>query len=298
LQQPFCTAFKNFIFFYILLSLVQFFIYITSLTLRSTEQSTKMGFLGKKTKEGASDKSAMEPRKYNYEQFLATGGQQPSPAAVNTASMYSQRTASSAIRQAELESSKKGSFSVSSNKRRRKSKMCSPGRIYMHLLTALQIAVAVGVIVVVATGLSKTEEIPVAEGQPPVSTSVCLATTRSANLCTYAYWAAGISILVSLLISVMNMCCPRRKNAFCLSIEALLALAGALWWTAAGISEVIFGQEADDANLAGGTYRTVLWILCFVDAALFALSFFTSAIGCCAACCGMVDDDFEDEGQP
>lgn len=244
-----------------------------------------MGLLSK-NKDAASDKST-EARKYNYQQFLSQGGQQPSPAAVNTASMYSQRSASSAARQAELESSK---HAVSTPSRKR-SKRCAPARVYMHVLTALQIAVAVGVIVVVATGLSVTQEVPVAEGQPPASTSVCLATTRSANLCNYAYWAAGISILVSLMISVMNLCCPRRRNACCLSIESLLALLGALWWTAAGIAEVILGNEANNENLSGETYRTVLWILCFVDAALFALSFFTSAVGCCAACCGMVDDD-------
>ncbi len=260
--------------------------------------SINMGFFGKNSKEEAKGKSFSEPRKYNYQQFLADGAQQPSPAAVNTAAMYSQRTASNALRQAELESSKsKKSLSIQTPSRRRRSRRCSPGRVYMHCLTVLQIAVAVGVIVVVAVGLNKTQEIPVAEGQPLQSTSVCLATTRSANLCLYAYWAAGISILVSLLISVMNLCCPGRRHACCLSIEALLALLGAMWWTAAGITEVVLGNEADSANLSGGTYRTVLWILCFVDAGLFALSFFSSAVGCCAACCGMVDDD-DDEGLP
>jgi hypothetical protein len=99
------------------------------------------------------------------------------------------------------------------------------------------------------------------------------------------------------MIAIMNMCCPGRRHVFCLSIEALLALVGFCWWVAAGISEVVLGKEADNANLSGGTYRSVLWILCFVNAGLFALSFFTSAVGCCAACCGMVDD-FEDDGQP
>ena len=172
-----------------------------------------MGLLSK-NKDAASDKST-EARKYNYQQFLSQGGQQPSPAAVNTASMYSQRSANSAARQAELESSKQ----VVSTSRKRSTR-CAPTRVYMHVLVALQISVAVGVIVVVATGLSVTQEVPVAEGQPPASTSVCLATTRSANLCNYAYWAAGISILVSLMISVMNLCCPRRRNACCLSIES------------------------------------------------------------------------------
>jgi hypothetical protein len=251
-----------------------------------------MGFLGKKSKEQVAE----APHKYNYQQFLVDGAQQPNPAAVNTAAMYSQRTASSALRQSELESSKKTlRISTSSAPRRRRSKMCSPGRIYMHCLTALQIAVAVGVAIVVSVSLSKTEDVPVAEGQPPIPQSVCLASTRSANLCVYAYWAAGISILLSLLISIMNLCCPERRHACCLSIEALVALLGACFWLAAAISEVILGKEADDANLDGGTYRTVLWILCFVNAGLFMLSFFTSAAGCCAAACGIVDDD---EGMP
>jgi len=210
--------------------------------------------------------------------------------------MYSDRTASSALRISQLESSKSAAARGSPSSKK-KSKRCSPGRIWMYILTALQIAAAVGVIIVVAVGLNKTEDVPVAEGQPPVSTSVCLATTRSANLCMYAYWAAGISILVSLMIALMNMCCPRRRHACCLSIEALLALLGFCWWAAAGITEIVLGSEADDANLAGGTYRTALWVLCFINAGLFAFSFFTSAVGCCAACCGVVDD-FEDDGQP
>lgn len=246
-----------------------------------------MGLLRKLSEKGKAETPPTPIKKYNYAQFLANDGQ-PSTAAVNTAAMYSQRAATSAALQAQVESSKRP---LGPPSRRQSRRMCAPGRIWMHMLTMFQIAVAVGVIAVVAASLEIQEEVEGIEGQPPTTVSVCLATTRSVNICSYAYWASGASIALSLLISVMNLCCPGRKHAFCLSLEALCALIGAAWWTASAITTIIFAKEADNAGLEGGTSRMVLWILCWVNAGLFGLSFLTSAAGCCGAWCALVDED-------
>ena len=76
-------------------------------------------------------------------------------------------------------------------------------------------------------------------------------------------------------------------------MEALFSLFGAAWWTASAITNMVLTNEANNAQLEGSTGRMVLWILCWANAGLFGLSFLTSAVGCCAACCGMVDDDLD-----
>lgn len=189
-----------------------------------------MGFLKSESK----GKAPVEaPPKYSYAQFLATGGA-PSAAAANTAAHYSGKAAASASMQAQLESrkpsSRRGDFGP------RKSRRCGPGRVWMHILTVLQIAVAIGLIALVASCLNRQTEVAVAEGQPPQTVSVCYATTRSVDICWYSYWAAAASIAVSVTISMLNFCCPRRTIVICLSVEALLGFIGAAWWTGSAIA--------------------------------------------------------------
>lgn len=240
-----------------------------------------------RSSEGKGKAAPEPPPKYSYAQFLATGGT-PSPAALSAAANYSTKAASSAALQAQIESSR-----FRQQKEVRRKRRCAPGRVWMHVLTVLQIAVAIGVIGVVAGCLNKQTEVTVADGSPPAQMSVCYATTRSVDICWYSYWAAACSIAVSLTISLFNICCPRRKVAFCLSIETVLGLVGAAWWCGSAIAELVLANEANAANLPYSTCRTVSWILCWVNAGLFTLSFLTSAAGCCAACCGFNDDDYD-----
>jgi hypothetical protein len=262
-------------------------------------------------------------KKYNYAQFLEQG--KPNPAVVQAAAGYSSRAATSAALQVELESNKK--------KRTRPSRV-SGCAFWMHLLSLAQIAVAVGVIAVVAACLDR-EQAPPAGTAPAtaqgaalqVTYTVCYATTRATNTCFYSYWASAISIAVSVLISSMQVCCPRRQRAACLSLEALLGGLGAAWWLAAGVTgapssrsgrssepalqranrrlftrhtphawgaDLIFSNEANGAGLPYSGCRTATWALCFANAALFALSFISSAASCCAARGGNADDDDDD----
>ena len=179
-------------------------------------------------------------KKYNYAQFLAGEGA-PSSAAVNTAAQYSGKAASSAALQVELESSKKARRGATLPQVAR-SRVCSPARVWMHMLTILQVLIAGAIIGVIAGCLNKQQAVPPAVGAAnanaslPASYSVCYATTRSVNICWYSYWAAALSMGVSLAISAFNVCCPRRRHAFCLSFEALLGLVGCAWWIGSAVT--------------------------------------------------------------
>jgi len=250
-----------------------------------------MGFLGKSAKGKAPEEPPI--KKYSYKQFIEGGGS-PSPAAVNTAAQYSTKAASSAALQVELESSKRRSnVSGSSSRRSNRGRLCSAGRVWMHVLTVLQLITAAGVIGVVAGCLNRSQEAPSGSTGEPASYSVCYATTRSVNICFYSYWAAAASMVLSITISTMNICCPGRRSGLCLSFEAILGLLGAAWWTAAAVTDLIFSNEANSAGLPYTTCRTVTWILCWANAGLFALSFISSWCSCCAACVGGSDDDLD-----
>lgn len=185
-----------------------------------------MGFFSKK--DDAAKVDAKSPVHRTYSGVGA--GRQPSSAAKSMATYYERKAASSAALQAELESVKRSS---SRNNHSSKSRMCSPGRIWMHLLTVTQIGIAVAIIGVVYGGLMETESVSTdanGESGAHVSTTVCYGTTRSVNVCSYSIWASGASIVLSVVISLMNCMCPRRNYTFCLSVEALLGLVGAAWW--------------------------------------------------------------------
>lgn len=176
-------------------------------------------------------------KKYSYTEFLKGEGQ-PTSAAANTAASYSSKSANSAAMQVQLESSKKRpSFASPPPVRHTR---CSPGAMWMHLLTLCQLLGAAGVIGVVAICLNKREQFPATttsgNSTLPITASVCYATTRTVNACLYAYWAGAASIALSIIISAMNICCPRRRYALCLSFEAVLGLLGTAWWIAAAVT--------------------------------------------------------------
>lgn len=123
-----------------------------------------------------------------------------------------------------------------------------------------------------------------------VYVQVCYATTRPTNICFYGYWAATVSICLSIFISSITACNPSRRSACCMSIESLLGLIGCAWWLACGTVDVIYGDEANNANLPYSECRLVSYILAFVNAGLFLLSFLSSFVSCCTACGKRGDD--------
>jgi hypothetical protein len=260
----------------------------------SGRQQRTMGMFSKS--EGAKGKgnpSANSPLRQsdNGSQFLYSDS--ASPAAQSMAKYYSAKAATSAALQAELESTKRAAqLQREASGRQRQGRLCSPGRLWMHILTACQIGVALGLIGVVVGCLTEHEQTkvtPEEEDSPPVSTTVCYATTRSFNACQYSIWASALSIVFSVTISLMNICCPRRRYALCLSLESLLGLIGTGWWIAAGVTGVVLAGEATE--LPKDDCRMAAWILCFANAVFFGLSFLTSTAGCCITCCGMREDD-------
>lgn len=165
-------------------------------------------------------------KKYNYRQYLETQSK-PSDAVLNTASRYSDKVASSAALQVELENSKKD---LGSRKRERRPRACNFTRALIYLLSLLQIAGAAAIIGITAGCIDK--EVEGSDGEK--TNALCYTLNSSINTCTYTYWACGISIALSLFILFMNLCCIGRRKMCCISIEAILNLIGAAWWIAAG----------------------------------------------------------------
>ena len=99
-----------------------------------------MGLLSKgdsgTAKQGAPSGSI---KKYNYSQFVEEG--RPSSAAVHTAAGYGSRVASSAALEMQLESSKRRANlgQLGADPRRKRSILCAPGRIWMHVLSLGQV---------------------------------------------------------------------------------------------------------------------------------------------------------------
>jgi hypothetical protein len=248
------------------------------------------------SRSGSKAAAAPSTKAYDYESFLVEGSR-PNAAAAATAASYRAGVADSAARQAELESAKRrgrrAPAAAPPAGLPAKSVFCSAGRIWMYLICVVQMAVAAVVIAVTAACLSSTAQTTaVVDGvEVPVTTSVCYGTTRSFNTCYWSYIAAACSIAVSGTVLLMNLLCPRRRQACCLSLEALLGLAGAAWWTAAGVAALVFANEADDAGLPKSDCRLAVWALSFGAAGLFALSFLSSFFSCCAAC-GPRDEDW------
>jgi hypothetical protein len=138
----------------------------------------------------------------------------------------------------------------------------------------------------ISTGcLSETEVITNPTDNLSVATTTCYATTKDVQVCFYGYWVAVISVILSLLLMVFQCFYPSRTNACCISMEAIVGLIGLGWWLAAGITETIYAQEANDMGLPKEGCRTASWALSYANAGLFLLTALTSLVDGFALCC-------------
>jgi hypothetical protein len=165
----------------------------------------------------------------------------------------------------------------------RKSACCTAGRIWMHILVLLQILVAIAVIGVYAVCLSETEV--TTNGTASVMTTTCYATNKAVQVCMYSYFVASMSIVLSLVLSILQGCFPKRRNVFCLSLETLVGMAGVAWWTAAAVTQLIYSEDADEAGVAKSDCRTAAWSLGFANAAIFLVATITTLTDVSVACC-------------
>jgi hypothetical protein len=243
-----------------------------------------MSFSLKRSKSKASASPAKPLKKYDYRSYLET--QTPSDMAMNTAAKYGDKVASSAALQADIEANSATKMSMKGQKRAR---VCSFTRIMFVLLCLLQMCGAAGAIIITAVWLDTT----VTGADGATSKAYCYLLNSSVNTCTYTYWAAGISIGVSLLLMMLNLACAGKRGNCCLSIETILAICGFIWWIGAGTVSVITSDNASDQGLGEESKRLALWIICYVTSGLFAGTFLISCSGCCCSCCRDTKDDFE-----
>lgn len=192
-----------------------------------------MGLL-KKSDSSVSKKYEPTPsiKKYNYRQYLESQSK-PSEAILNTASKYSDKAASSAALQIQLESETK---KRNPSERKRRS-FCGFGRVWFQLLALLQVLGAVAVIAITAGCIDKNIDASLTNNTNATSVStnaLCYTVNSSVNTCTYIYWSSGISIILSVLLALWNMCCAGKRGKCCVSMEAFIALLGCAWWIAAG----------------------------------------------------------------
>lgn len=240
-----------------------------------------MSFLTRKD----SNKAATTPppiKKYNYKQYLET--QAPSDAVLNTASKYGDKVASSAALQADIEANAK----MSPRSRPKRRRVCTPGRVTFILLCVLQMCGAAAVIGVTAGCLDTN----VTSADGTTSKEYCYLLNSSVNTCTYAYWAGGASIALSIVLMLFNLACAGKRGMCCLSVEAILACCGVIWWIAAGVVSVITSDNASDQGLEKKSCREALYIASFCTAGLFLAQFLLSTTGCCCSCCRETDDDY------
>lgn len=215
-------------------------------------------------------------KKYDYRSYLESSVA-PSDMAMQTAAKYGDKVASSAALQADIESNSR----LESMRSVRRRQTCSIVRATFILLCLLQICGAAAVVVVTATQLDTT--VVAADGSS--SKAYCYLLNSSVNTCTYTYWAGGISIAVSFVLLLFNSACSGKRGHCCLSIEAILAICGVIWWIGAGTVSVITSDNASSQGLGEETARLALYIICFVVGGLFAGTGLLSCFGCCCRCC-------------
>ncbi|KAI7840265.1 hypothetical protein COHA_006047 [Chlorella ohadii] len=159
---------------------------------------------------------------------------------------------------------------------------CSPCNILFHVLSLLQVALAITICIIVGV---KLQDVSYDSGNFNYS---CLLGTDygSSSLCTYTYAVAGISLAVSALVSLIQ-CCTCNMCGLGKAFDVILAAFGTAWWAIA--SGVIAHNVASGSIPATAdsvqSWRESIPILCYVETGLFAGMFCSGLFRCCD-CCG------------
>lgn len=182
---------------------------------------------------------------------------------------------------------------VQQQPQKNKARRCSAGRVWQYVLAAGQVAAAVALIIVIASCLQQTYPFTT-PANLQVTANVCYATTSSLELCWYGYWAAALSIVLSIALVAFQLLAPRRRHVCCLTLESLLALVGVAWWAAAATTTLVYAGDANDAGLPEKGCRTASWVVSYALCVLFLLSFLSSVFDACLACCRRRRGDNDD----
>lgn len=161
-----------------------------------------------------------------------------------------------------------------------------------HVVTsammAVQLAVAAVIIYLVASKLN-TIHVGV-EGYSAQVTDTCLLgkTTNGASLCIVAYAFSAGSLLGTLALSIL-LCCTCNLCGLGFLLDTIFALAGTVWWAAAGLVFGYYNKQPAIAQLPQSQARRWVYILSWVGCAAFGLTFLVrlyQMLSAVCSCCG------------
>ncbi|PSC68347.1 mannose-P-dolichol utilization defect 1-like protein 2 [Micractinium conductrix] len=148
-----------------------------------------------------------------------------------------------------------------------------------HVVSFLQVAVAVAIAVVTAVKLVDVN----VEGIDFSYTCLLGQSYGSSSLCTYTFVVCGVSVGVSALVSITK-CCTCNLCGLGRVLDILLAAFGAAWW---GVASGIIGSNANkglpaSAPSDGGisAARDAVPIMAYTEVGLFCLMLLTALLSC------------------
>mmetsp|Transcript_39153 Transcript_39153/g.116458 ORF Transcript_39153/g.116458 Transcript_39153/m.116458 type:complete len:183 (-) Transcript_39153:119-667(-) len=164
------------------------------------------------------------------------------------------------------------------------------------ILECIKVGVAVAIIVITALHLADYNIV----NDVLVSTCV-LADTGDDSICNYAYAVGGLSLALSLALSIL-LCFTCNLCGLGPILECCFNGVGAVWWL---IAALIFSAYVSEANKRDPPFapdvenwRTSIPILAWIGFAAFTLMFMIyigKIIAKCCECCSCCDDD-DDKG--
>eukprot|EP00879_Flechtneria_rotunda_P000134 GHRR01000197.1.p1 GENE.GHRR01000197.1~~GHRR01000197.1.p1 ORF type:complete len:216 (+),score=53.95 GHRR01000197.1:239-886(+) len=150
----------------------------------------------------------------------------------------------------------------------------------------LQVGVATAVLVITALKLHKVTVGFNQQNYNADVSNVCLlgTTNTGANLCYFAYFTGGISIIATGVLSILQ-CCTCHLCGLGSILDALFAAAGTVLWAIAGVIFQYYGKQSNMANIAQPGFRQSIPILSFVACGLFGLMCLAAIWGMLSVCC-------------
>lgn len=166
---------------------------------------------------------------------------------------------------------------------------CSARNCFASFFSLLEICGAGILVAIVAMYLSHTNVAFTDDFSNPVSYNATCSIGKEFHghsLCTYAYIVAGVSIGVSLLLTIL-LCCTCNGCGIGPWFEVIFALALTGWWVVAGLVFSKYGAQANK-SLPLNNWRNGIIVVSWLTAGIFLFHGLVSSVEVCrciANCC-------------
>lgn len=168
--------------------------------------------------------------------------------------------------------------------------------ILKYLCTVLQVALAAAIIGIVAAQLHNVTftadfGASTAGGTPQwgihTHASCSLGTAvESTSLCTYTYVLAGLSLLISALISLVK-CVTCDLCGLGGLLDIIFSVVGTCWWAVGASVVTKHVQEAASADLPLQQWRDAVMAMAWAEVGMFGALIVAGTCGCASKlCCG------------